>query len=226
MCGRYTLTVSAAVLAEVFGVSEDPAHLPRYNIAPTQLVPLVLGLEAGGRALVRGRWGLVPSWAKDPSIGSRLINARAETVADRPAFRSAVRQRRGLLPADGFYEWVPTGEGKRPHLIRYTDRRVFAFAALWERWRAPDGSELVSCTILTTAPNDLVAPLHDRMPVILEPATWDEWLARDPLGRSRLAELTATCRVDGLEVLPVSPRVNRPANDDPGCLAPWVANQR
>lgn len=220
MCGRYTLTVSAKVLAEVFGVAEDPTHAPRYNIAPTQQVPLVRGGAGAARELGRARWGLVPSWAEDPSIGNRLINARSESAAGKPAFRAAVRQRRALMPADGFYEWVRTGGRKQPHLIRYADRRVFAFAALWERWRGPGGGDLVSCTILTTSPNDLVAPLHDRMPVILDPPSWDEWLAPEPPPPPRFAELTAPRPAAGMVAFPVSMRVNSPANDDPECLAP------
>ena len=218
MCGRYTLTVDAAVLAELFEL-EPPTDLePRYNIAPTQAVPIVRTAPDGGRRWARVRWGLIPSWAKDESIGSRLINARAETAADKPSFRSAFKHRRCLIPADGFYEWAKTEGGKVPHHVRFADRRPFAFAGLWERWMPPEGEAVDSCTILTTAPNGLVAGIHDRMPVILPPGAYADWLAPGPLGPDAAEAMLVPHPGDGMEAVPVSRHVNSPANDDERCL--------
>lgn len=219
MCGRYTLTVSAAVLAEVFEV-EVPAHQPRFNVAPTQTTGIVRLAGDGQRVWRSARWGLIPSWAKDPSIGNRMINARAETAADKPAFRTAIRRRRCLVPADGFFEWRRTADGKQPYHIRFADRRTFAFAGLWERWRQPDGDALDSYTILTTTPNEVVAPIHDRMPVILTPAVWREWLAGDELAADRRQALLTPHSAAGMESVAVSRRVNNPRFDDPDCLGP------
>jgi putative SOS response-associated peptidase YedK len=220
MCGRFTLTVSARVLAEVFDAPEPAGLSPRYNIAPTQQV-LVARAGEGGRELTRVRWGLVPHWADDLSIGARMINARGETVASKPAFRSALKHRRCLIPADGFYEWKKVGAGKQPHLIRFADARPFAFAGLWERWLPQDGGAPVdSCTIITTTPNELVRSLHDRMPVILPPSAFDEWLRPEPLPGPRLEELLVPCPDAEMEAFPVSRRVNSPADDGPECVAP------
>ena len=220
MCGRYTLTVDAALLAELFEL-EPPAELePRYNVAPTQTVPIVRSAPDGGRQWARVRWGLIPGWAKDESIGSRLINARAETVADKPSFRSAFKHRRCLIPADGFYEWVKTEGGKVPHHIRFADGRPFAFAGLWERWSPPGGEVVDSCTILTTAPNELVAGLHDRMPVILPRNRFADWLAPEPLDPDTAEAMLVPHPSDGMEAVPVSRRVNSPANDDEQCVRP------
>jgi putative SOS response-associated peptidase YedK len=220
MCGRFTLTVSARVLAELFDVPEPAELAPRYNIAPTQQV-LVVRTGEGGRELASVRWGLIPHWADDPAIGNRMINARGETVAAKPAFRSALKQRRCLIGADGFYEWKKVGAGKQPHLIRFADRRPFAFAGLWERWRPRDGGSTVdSCTIITTTPNELLRELHDRMPVILPPAAFGEWLAPESLPDPRLDELLAPFPDVDMQAFPVSRRVNSPANDDPECIVP------
>ncbi len=219
MCGRYTLTVSGRVLAELFELEAEPALAPRYNIAPSQQVPLVrLGAD-GRRQWAEARWGLVPSWAREVDAGARMINARAETAADKPAFRTAVRRRRCLLPADGFYEWQAVAGGKQPHLIRFSDGRPFAFAGLWELWQPPGAEPLLSCTILTTTPNPVVAALHDRMPVILPPERHGEWLEPGELGRERLAELLVPCPAAGMEAFPVSRRVNNPRADDEACAA-------
>jgi putative SOS response-associated peptidase YedK len=220
MCGRFTLTVSARVLGELFDVPEPAGLAPRYNIAPTQKV-VVARTGEGGRELAGARWGLVPHWAEDPSIGNRMINARGETVASKPAFRSAVKHRRCLIPADGFYEWKKVGAGKQPHLIRFADGRAFAFAGLWERWLPRDGGAPVdSCTIITTTPNELLRELHDRMPVIVDPAAFDEWLRPEPLAAPRLEELLRPHPHAEMEAFPVSRRVNSPANDGPECIAP------
>ncbi|MEE4272390.1 MAG: SOS response-associated peptidase [Thermoanaerobaculales bacterium] len=220
MCGRYTLTVDASLLAELFEL-EPPAGLaPRYNIAPTQIVPIVRHDADDAREWAEARWGLIPPWAKDITIGSRLINARAETAAEKPSFRVAFASRRCLVPTDGFYEWVKTPGGKLPHHIRFADRRPFAFAGLWETWNSPGGDTVESYTILTTTPNALVAPLHTRMPVILDPARYDEWLQPAPLSPALADELLVPYPGDGLEAVPVSTAVNSVANDDPRCIEP------
>ena len=219
MCGRFSQTRSWSELAELYEApgGEPPRNLaPRYNVAPTQAIPIVRIEEDGRRGLVMARWGLVPSWAKDVAIGARLINARAETAAEKPAFRDAVRRRRCLIPADGFYEWQARPRGpKQPHHIARADGGAMAFAGLWERWdRAPDGRPLVSCTILTTEANALVRPIHDRMPVILDPEDEGPWLdVGDP---ARLRPISA----DALRANPVGRRVNDVRNDDPACREP------
>jgi putative SOS response-associated peptidase YedK len=221
MCGRFTLTVSARVLAELFDVPEAPDLGPRYNIAPTQTVVIARQAADGPREMALVRWGLIPFWAKDQAIGARMINARGETVASKPAFRSAVKQRRCLIPADGFYEWRKIAVGKQPFFIRFADRRAFAFAGLWDRWRrTEDTQEIVSCTIITTSPNELVGELHDRMPVILPPDRFDEWLRPGPLLGPALESLLQPYPADEMEAFPVSRRVNSPANDDADCVRP------
>jgi len=219
MCGRFTLTVSGRVLAELFGVEEAPELDPRYNIAPSQPVLAARVGSSGEREVVPLRWGLIPSWAEDPSIGNRMINARAEGVASKPSFRSAVRRRRCLIAADGFFEWCKVAGGKQPYLIRFADGRPFAFAGLWERWeKGPDPVE--SCTIITTRPNALVAELHDRMPVILASSHFAEWLTPGPVATDRLEALLAPFPADDMASFPVSRRVNSPANDDSGVITP------
>lgn len=176
MCGRFTLNQSAAALAEFFHIQQIPDLAAQYNIAPTQRVATVLhNPESGKREFQQLRWGLIPSWAKDPSMGAKLINARAETVAEKPAFRSAFKHRRCLVLADGFYEWQRQNGKKQPFYFRLSDEQPFGFAGLWERWRTED-EEITSCTILTTAANELLQPIHDRMPVILAPQDYDLWL--------------------------------------------------
>ncbi len=224
MCGRYTLTAPADELVEVFdvGALTFDHWPPRYNLAPTQDAPVVVLGHEGERRLGLMRWGLVPAWAADPSIGGRLINARSETAARKPAFRDAFAERRCLVPADGFYEWQKLGASsggrpaKQPWWIHRPDRRPFAFAGLWERWRGREGGPtLVSFTILTTEPNERVRPLHDRMPVILpDRAAEDRWLAPEASARE-LEPLLAAVAEDYLAAWPVSTAVNRPANDAP-----------
>jgi putative SOS response-associated peptidase YedK len=218
MCGRFALIVDASVLADVFEVDPPRELKPRFNIAPTQSIPIVRAAEGGRRECTMVRWGLIPSWAKDESIGARMINARGETVAEKPSFRAAAESRRCLVPASGFFEWVKLGDRKQPHFIHFTDARPFAFAGLWERWsKGPE--PLDSCTIITTTPNDLVAKLHDRMPVILPPECYDEWLAPNSLPTDRLGELLVPHPAADMEAYPVSTHVNRPGNDDPECIA-------
>jgi putative SOS response-associated peptidase YedK len=220
MCGRFTITVSASILADLFALDEPPGFVARFNVAPTQMVPIVRTGASGSREWAVMRWGLVPRWAKDMSIGSRMINARSETVADKPSFRSAFAHRRCLVPTDGFYEWRKTGSGKQPHHIRFRDRRPFALAGLWERWSRGEGEPVESFTILTTRPNDVAAAIHDRMPVILEPDAWDRWLDPGRLSEQDRQALLEPFRGEDMEASPVSRRVNSPHNDDPACLDP------
>jgi putative SOS response-associated peptidase YedK len=217
MCGRYMLTTPVDALRQLFLFTERPNLGPRYNIAPTQDVPIVrLAREGDQRQLILVRWGLVPYWAEDVGIGNRLINARCETIERTPAFREAYRRRRCLVPADGFFEWRKDGKARQPLLVRRGDRAPFAFAGLWERWKQPDGNVLRSCTIVTCPPNALVAPVHNRMPVILALEDFSRWLDPEAGGR----ELLKPCPSEWLEAYEVSPRVNSPANDDPECIAP------
>ena len=219
MCGRFSLIVDASVLADVFDVDPPRALTPRYNIAPTQMVPIVRAADSDRRELAEARWGLVPSWAKDPKMGARMINARGETVTEKPSFRAAVKTRRCLVPASGFFEWAKHKEGSKvPHFIHYTDGRVFAFAGLWERWTKGEGEPLETFTIITTQPNEVVAPLHDRMPVILASDHFGEWLQPSPIAPDRLRRLLSPCPEAGMEAYPVSTRVNSPAHDDPSCV--------
>jgi putative SOS response-associated peptidase YedK len=218
MCGRFTLTVSARLLAELFELDELSEFAPRYNIAPTQPVLIVRAGRESPREAAEAHWGLIPSWAKDRSMGARMINARSETAAAKPSFRSAMKTRRCLIAADGFYEWQKTAAGKQPHLIRFSDARPFAFAGLWERWHDPADEPLDSCTILTTSPNERLAELHDRMPVILPPEHFAEWLEPEPLPAPRLDELLVPHPHREMEAFPVSRHVNSPHNDDPKCI--------
>jgi putative SOS response-associated peptidase YedK len=220
MCGRFTLTKPIPVLAELFLFPETTHQDPRYNIAPTQAVAAVRAL--GGperRELAFLRWGLIPSWANDPAIGHRLINARAETAAQKPAFRSAFRQRRCLVLADGFYEWQRLGSKKQPYYFRMRDGQPFAFAGLWERWEDA-GKALETCTLLTTEANELLRPIHERMPVILEPSSYNRWL--DPACQQvdLLQPLLRPNRSEDMIGYPVSPLVNNPRNENPKCVEP------
>jgi putative SOS response-associated peptidase YedK len=221
MCGRFTLRTPMNVLVEQF-LLETAAEMPlRFNIAPSQQVAAVrrmAGVE--GRRLALLRWGLVPSWAKDPAIGSRMINARAETVAEKPSFRAAFRSRRCLIAADGYYEWRKSGGKKQPHYFRMKDDRPFAFAGLWERWggEGAGGEPLETCTIITTDANELSRPIHDRMPVILREADYDLWLDPDEHDRRRLAPLLVPYESGAMTADPVSTLVNNPRNDEPRCI--------
>lgn len=227
MCGRFTLSASPEVLVAELGLEEPlPPIGPRYNVAPSQMVAAVRRHpETGSRRLHLLRWGLIPGWAKDPAIGNRLINARAETVAGKPAFRRAFQQRRCLVVADGFYEWqrVPGGErrrSKQPFLVRRRDGRPFAFAGLWERWRPAEGEPVESCSVITTDSNPLVAELHDRMPVILDPRDYDLWLDPEETDPDRLAVLLRPCPEEWLESFPVGRLVNDPRCDERRCIEP------
>ena len=222
MCGRYTLTTDLGAVAHRFGVRMlDEAigtHAPRYNIAPTQAVIVVN--DDGTRHLTEMRWGLIPSWAKDPAIGNRMINARAETVATKPAFRAALRKRRCLIPADGFYEWQPAGRRKQPVYIALKSREPFGFAGLWESWDAPEGEEIRTCTIITTEANELLKPIHDRMPVILMREAEAVWLDPAIQEPARLLPLLTPYPAQEMEANPVSTKVNNPATDGSACIEP------
>jgi putative SOS response-associated peptidase YedK len=230
MCGRFTQAQIAELDREVFKLLEIPRLEPRYNVAPTQDVAVVReggrGEERRGERGSRGRtlafikWGLVPHWTDDPTIGNRLINARAETADQKPAFRDAFRERRCLVPADGFYEWQRTSHGKQPYYVRLADGGVLAFAGLWDRWVSPDGEPLESFTILTTKPNDVVAPIHDRIPVILPPDGYDRWLDPAAVRRRDLEELLQPYPADAMTAYPVSRYVNSPRNEGPQCVEP------
>jgi putative SOS response-associated peptidase YedK len=221
MCGRFSQTATPEMIAQEFDVAVPPLFAPRYNIAPSQPVAAIrIAPDTATRQLVLLRWGLIPSWAKDPKIGHQCINAKAETVAEKPSFRAAFKTRRCLVIATGFYEWQVQGHAKQPMWIGLKSRRPFAFAGLWEQWQPPDGEAIESCTILTTEPNELLRPIHNRMPVILPPASYDQWL--DPTVQ-QAAPLTALLRpYPGEELLayPVSTLVNNPRHDAPDCLEP------
>jgi len=218
MCGRFTLASPAQAVAAALGLPDFPALPPRFNIAPTQAVAIVRELPAREVALVR--WGLVPSWTKNLAQLPLLFNARAETVPEKPSFRAAFRNRRCILPADGFFEWTGVAKSRRAHYFTRADGAPFAFAGLWERWLGPDGSELDSCTILTTGPNELLARFHDRMPAIL-PREWiDAWLdpaLRDP---ARLSGLIAPYPAEAMHERAVGPTVNSAKNEGPACIEP------
>lgn len=221
MCGRYTLTATEAEVMAEFDLVEPPTLRPRYNIAPTQEVPVIRQLSTEEpRGCHSLRWGLIPHWAKDATIGNRMINARSETVEAKPAFRSAFRRQRCLVPASGFFEWQKLGPRKQPHYIHRRDGRVLALAGLWDQWQSPEGDPVLSFTILTTEPNDVLRPLHDRMPVIMAPADYGAWL--DPACREaeRLRSLLKPAPPDDLVAVPVGTLVNRPSYDAPECIRP------
>lgn len=224
MCGRYTLTMFQKQLAEEFETCELEQLQPRYNIAPTQLAPIVrVSAESGGRKLAMHKWGLIPNWAKDPTVGNRMINARAETAAEKPAFRDAMKRQRCLVPCTGFYEWKaldPAAKkpAKQPYYIRQRDDGVFAFAGLWDRWRSPEGEEIDSFTILTTEPNELMRNLHDRMPVIIPRQKYGVWLDTQLQDVEPLVPLLRPYPAGELVAQPVSNRVNNPRFDDPSCI--------
>lgn len=218
MCGRFTLSQPAAAIASAFQLEEIPNLEPRYNIAPTQLVPTILQTEQGKRQLQMLRWGLIPAWAKDASMGTRLINARAETVNEKPSFRSAFRQRRCLVVADGFYEWQHQAGKKQPFYFRLQNEQPFAFAGLWERWKSPDEEIIESCTILTTEANELLRPIHERMPVILNPDDYNLWLDPTVQKSEKLQQLLHPYPTEAMTSYAVSTKVNNPNNNTPDCI--------
>ena len=213
MCGRFTVRKPKEVIAKQFGVEINEELSPRFNIAPTQQVAAVRAAQGGGgKEFVSLKWGLIPSWAKDASIGAKLNNARSETVTEKPSFREAFKRRRAIIPADGIYEWQRTGGAKRPYFFQMRDGSLFGFAGLWDRWRDEDGEVVETCSILTTEANDLFRPVHERMPVVLHPESYDEWLADDPRGVEVLKELLCPYPSSEMIAYPVSPKVNSPQN--------------
>lgn len=224
MCGRFTHRYTWKQLHRLMKLTtsaDEPLELSaRYNVAPSQLAPVVRQDQGGRRTAAMLKWGLVPFWAEDPDIGNRLINARAEEVTGKPAFRAATKQRRCLVPADGFYEWK-AGEGgrKQPYLIRVRDAELFAFAGLWESWGKGD-QRIDTFTILTGKPNELVSPIHDRMPVIVRPEHYDQWLDPAQQDFKALAPVLEPFPASGMEAVPVSTKVNSPKHDEPDCVEP------
>ncbi|HEX7619626.1 MAG TPA: SOS response-associated peptidase [Anaerolineales bacterium] len=221
MCGRYALTVGAGELQAAFPEFTFPAEgVPRYNIAPNQ--PILALPNDGTNHADFFVWGLIPSWAKDPSIGNRMINARAKTLAEKPAFRSAYKYHRCLIFADGFFEWQahPGLKSKVPHYFRLKSGAPFAFAGLWEHWQSTDGSEVRSATIITTEPNVLMASLHNRMPVILQSNAYAQWIDSAPQAPDRLQTLLVPFPTEEMEAYPVSTLVNSPGNDSAECILP------
>lgn len=217
MCGRFILTCPGRNLAEHFRLLEEPSLIPRYNIAPTEEIAAIrLDPDSNGKRLTSLKWGLVPFWAKDTSIGASLINARSETLSQKPAFRAAFKSRRCLIPANGFYEWMKTKERKQPYLIQLADRGLFAFAGLWEHWEDQGNVFLESCTIITTEANDLLRPIHDRMPVIISRKDYDSWLSPEASGRKLFQPYPSGEMI----CFPVNPKMNRASYDNPDCIVP------
>jgi putative SOS response-associated peptidase YedK len=218
MCGRYILSADPAAVGAHFEVREVPAFAPSWNIAPTRVVPVVRETAEGERECVLLRWGLVPSWAKDPAIGARMINARAESVADKPAYRAAFRKRRCLVPVTGFYEWKPAGRYKQPYLLRLAGAPLFALGGLWERWHSPDGEVMQTFTIVTTDASDEIRPYHERMPLVVARTDYEEWLSSPNPGA-----LMQPFDQGAFEIHAVSRRVNAVENDDASLAAPLEA---
>jgi putative SOS response-associated peptidase YedK len=221
MCGRFTLTVDPGQLQEAFPWVDIPDDfLRRYNIAPSQ--PVAVVPNDGNNKLDFFNWGLIPFWAKDPKIGSRLINARAETVAEKPSFRGSFKYKRCLILADGFYEWhkEPGSKTKIPMFIHLKNKRPFAFAGLWDDWLSSDGSEIRTCTIITTEPNEFMKPIHNRMPVILSAESFDDWLKPGEHDPSLLQSFLQPYADEDMVAYPVSRAVNSPQNDSPECIIP------
>jgi putative SOS response-associated peptidase YedK len=221
MCGRFSLATPPDVLARQFELAELPELPPRYNIAPTQPVAVVRASSGPApREMVLMRWGLVPYWAKAVATGNRLINARRESVSTTAAFRDAFARRRCLIPADGFFEWRKAPGGKQPYWLHPASGGVWALAGVWDRWRDPDGGWLLSCSIITTAANDYVATLHDRMPAVVAPGDYARWLDVRLREADEALKLVGDLAADDMEAFPVSTRVNRPDDDDAGLLEP------
>lgn len=220
MCGRYVVNTNKEILKKKFKVKDVPdVKLDRYNIAPTQDILAVRSIE-GEREIALMHWGLIPSWAKEESIGNKMINARSETVTEKPSYKQAFQKRRCLIPANGFYEWQKTKEGKQPFYFYMKDEDLFAFAGLWEQWRNAEGKAIESCTILTTAANKILKPVHDRMPVILHESDYELWLDDDARKQDLRLELLNPFTAKEMKSHAVSSLVNSPRNDDASCVEP------
>lgn len=217
MCGRYVLKQTPARLKEYFGLDEIADFSPHYNIPPGTDIPVIRQSPEGKRVLHLLRWGLVPHWAKDPSIGSKLNNARGETVAEKPSFRDAFKRRRCLIPADGFYEWKTEGRQKQPYYISLKSGEPLAMGGLWESWRGPDGEILRTACIITTGPNAVMTPIHDRMPLILRPEEWQVWLTAPP---EDILDMVGPYDAEPMQAWQVSRRVSKTVDDDAGLIEP------
>jgi putative SOS response-associated peptidase YedK len=224
MCGRYCITSAPAAIRALFAYRERPNFPPRYNVAPTQPVPIVRMVE-GERQFALVRWGLIPAWVKDPRDYSLLINARAESVNDKPAFRNAMKRRRCLLPADGFYEWKREGGANRPYFARPVTGDPIAFAGLWESWIGPNGEEMETAAIVTTVANSTMASVHHRAPVIVPPEQFDFWLDCKTVDETMAVELLVPAPESLMEVYEISPAVNKVANDSSVLLEPYDAGK-
>lgn len=222
MCGRYRLSRRKQIVAEYFdSVSGDEDWSPRYNVAPTQSVPVIRqNRKEPVRELSLVRWGLIPSWAKDSAVAAQMINARSETAGVKPAFRDALKTSRCLIPADGFYEWDKTGKAKQPYCFEVNEGKLFAFAGIWDRWKDSNGKALETCSILTTTPNGVTAAVHDRMPVILDPDSYDLWLDPGMRDVNAASELLKPYDARQMRCYPVSTRINYVVNDDEACATP------
>ena len=220
MCGRFVLENTPEQIMKVYRLSSLPDLSPRYNVAPGQQIAVVRQHNGGDRELAFLQWGLVPPWAKDPAIGYKMINARSETVQEKPSFKQALQARRCIIPVSGFYEWEKSGRDRIPHYIHLRGGDVMSLAGLWERWKSPEGMELQTCTILTTSANSLIKKLHDRMPVILHREEFGLWLHKDIDDVKQLAELFHPYPSDQLAEYVVAKEVNSPGNDSPRLIAP------
>jgi putative SOS response-associated peptidase YedK len=223
MCGRYKLTVPFQEIVRLYNLTNSVNLQPRYNIAPSQdVLAVIYDADAKVRRGEMLRWGLVPFWAQDIKIGYNLINAKAETVADKPAYREAFKKRRCIIPADAFYEWAETGNSlKQPYAIVMKDRGVFGFAGLWEKWTDKASGEVVrSCTIITTEPNALCAPIHDRMPAILDPAEYVRWLGQRPVTTNELHAMLKPYPADQMGCFKIGPKIGNVKYDEPSLVAP------
>jgi putative SOS response-associated peptidase YedK len=223
MCGRYTITSAPEAIRALFRYHEQPNFPPRYNVAPTQPIPIVR-LTEGQRHFALVRWGLLPSWVKDPRTFTLLFNARGESVVDKPAFRAAMKRRRCLIPADGFYEWKAEAGRKQPYFVRLKAGGPMALAGLWECWTGPNGEEMETAAIVTTNANRTLGQIHGRMPVVVPPEAFDLWLNCAEVDATAASALIAPAREDLLEVYPVSAAVNRTANDNPKLVEPLAAD--
>jgi len=221
MCGRYAITSAPEAIRALFRYEEQPNFPPRYNVAPTQPIPIVR-VTQGKRQSALVRWGLLPSWVKDPKAFTLVVNARGESVLDKPAFRNAMKYRRCLIPADGFYEWKATGACKQPYIVQLKSGTPMAFAGLWECWTGPNGEELETAAIVTTGANAVLAEIHDRMPVVVPPEAFDLWLNCQQVDAETAAALIVPAQSDLFEIYPVSTDVNRVANDGAKLLEPFT----
>lgn len=219
MCGRYLITSTPEAMRQLFAYLEQPNFPPRYNVAPTQPIPIVR-LHEGKRQFALVRWGLIPAWVKDPKTFSLVLQARSDTVLDKPSFKNAMKRRRCLIPADGFYEWNEDTTPRKPYVVLPKDRRPVAFAGIWESWMGPNGEELETAAVITTDANKTLHPIHHRMPVVIPPEAFDFWLDCRHVDENSAAALLVPAPEDLFEAHEISPAVNRVANDYPDLIKP------